>query len=97
MGDNLARVAFEAYAASTKWRTWDGRAIPGWDDLPRAVQLAWSEAALAVARGLGPKLDADHVEVRACLDAAMAALKDAPETPAASRALTLYAAVLEDA
>lgn len=93
---SLAQVAFEAYAESTKWRTFDGRPIPNWGDLPREVQLAWSEAALAVCRGLGPKLDAVHVKTRRALDAAAKIIGPMTETPEVSCFLTLYSSALED-
>lgn len=43
----LAQTAYEAYAAHTGGKTYDGRDMPAWDDL-RAIQHAWEAAARAV-------------------------------------------------
>ena len=45
----LAKVAYEAYGESTGHRTHDDRPMPSWDELGDRVQLAWIEAAGAVA------------------------------------------------
>ena len=44
---NIAQTAYEAYAAHTGGRAFDGRQMPAWDDLG-ATQHAWEAAAQAV-------------------------------------------------
>jgi hypothetical protein len=44
------QVAYEAYAASTGGKTFDGREMPTWDELPVRIQVAWGAAAKAVAK-----------------------------------------------
>jgi hypothetical protein len=39
------QAAFEAYAAHTDNKTFDGREIPRWEDLTIAVREAWERAA----------------------------------------------------
>ncbi|MDX3294598.1 hypothetical protein PV569_12870 [Streptomyces scabiei] len=45
----LARTAYAAYGNSTGHRNFMGHAMPDWDELTAAVQMAWIEAAGAVA------------------------------------------------
>lgn len=52
---NLARVAFEAYGASTGGKTWDGKPIPPFDVIRERtphVALAWEAAATAILKEL---------------------------------------------
>lgn len=43
MGDDYlyARMGYEGYAASTGGKTFDGRDMPKWDDLPERIRDAW--------------------------------------------------------
>lgn len=52
---HLARVAFEAYGASTGGKTWDGKPIPPFDVIRERtphVALAWEAAATAILKEL---------------------------------------------
>jgi hypothetical protein len=52
---NLARVAFEAYGASTGGKTWDGKPIPPFETIRERtphVALAWEAAATAILKEL---------------------------------------------
>lgn len=40
-----AQRAYEAYARSTGGKTFDGRDMPAWNDLPKRIQDAWTAAA----------------------------------------------------
>jgi len=44
----LGREGYEAYAKSTGGKTFDGRDMPLWSQLPQRIQDAWSEAARAI-------------------------------------------------
>lgn len=44
----IAKTAYEAYSKATENKTFDGREMPGWDDLSQPVRNAWSLAAEAV-------------------------------------------------
>jgi len=44
----LAKAAYAAYGEATGGRTYDGRLMPGWDDLGDTIQNAWAVAAHAV-------------------------------------------------
>ncbi len=48
---DLGQIAYEAYAKSTGGKTYDGRDMPKWDDLPEAIRTAWRAAADAVLVG----------------------------------------------
>lgn len=53
---DLARVAFEAYGASTGGKTWDGKPIPAFDDVRARtphVAAAWEAAVAAVLTAAG--------------------------------------------
>lgn len=45
---DLGRVGYEAYARATGGKTFDGRAMPTWGELPAGVSAAWAAAAEAV-------------------------------------------------
>jgi hypothetical protein len=49
---DVARAGYEAYGDWTEWRTWDGRDMPRWTDLPTRTQMAWVAAAGAITRKL---------------------------------------------
>lgn len=42
-----ARRGYEGYAASTGGKTFDGRQMPGWDELPDRIKEAWRAAIVA--------------------------------------------------
>lgn len=44
----LGSVGYEAYAQSTGGKTFDGRDMPRWSDLPERIQKAWNDASLAI-------------------------------------------------
>lgn len=46
----VARAGYEGYASWTGWKTFDGRDMPRWDDLPEHTQLAWVAAAGSIVR-----------------------------------------------
>lgn len=48
----LAQAAYAAYGDSTGGLNYQGRAMPDWDDLGDAIQVAWVAAAGAVERTL---------------------------------------------
>lgn len=43
------QIGYEAYAASTGGKTFDGRDMPRWDELPPRIVAAWEAAASAIA------------------------------------------------
>lgn len=45
---SLAQIGYEAYAAQTGGKTWDGREMPRWADLPKHTCDAWEAAAGAI-------------------------------------------------
>lgn len=53
--DTSARRAYEAYngagPSETAWKTWDGRPVPQWPDLPETIREKWRAAAIAGAGG----------------------------------------------
>ena len=50
MSADLGRVGYEAYAAFTRGKTYDGREMPAWQDLPDRTRRAWETAAGAIAQ-----------------------------------------------
>jgi hypothetical protein len=44
---HLGRIAYTAYAASTGGKTFDGRDMPQWIDVPMRIKDAWQAAAVA--------------------------------------------------
>lgn len=44
----FGRLGYDAYAQSTGGKTFDGRDMPKWDELPERIQTAWNAAADAV-------------------------------------------------
>lgn len=42
-----ARRAYEGYAAFTGGKTYDGRTMPAWDNLPSRIREAWRAAIVA--------------------------------------------------
>lgn len=47
--ETLAQTGYEAYAAQTGGKTFDGRDMPTWDALPDRIRAAWSAAAAEIA------------------------------------------------
>lgn len=46
---SLGQVAYEAYASARQWTTFDGGAMPPWDEQNSAIAAAWQQAAVAAA------------------------------------------------
>lgn len=48
----LAEMLFKSYndAGDHPWRTYDGKAVPRWEDLGPDVQAKWTAAAVCVLR-----------------------------------------------
>lgn len=46
------QIAYAAYAESTGGKTYDGRPMPLWDELPQRIRDAWTAAAEAVRTAL---------------------------------------------
>lgn len=46
----LAQGAYEAYGDLADWKTFDGRDMPQWGDLPDRTRTLWATASLAVRR-----------------------------------------------
>lgn len=42
------QVGYEAYAESTGGKTFDGRDMPKWDELPARIKTAWEYASEAI-------------------------------------------------
>jgi len=51
---SLAQVAYEAYSANTNGKTFDGRDMPKWSELPQHTLDAWAAAVAAVEAVLTP-------------------------------------------
>jgi hypothetical protein len=49
---DLGQVAYEAYAHTRGWRTFDGDPMPQWADQAPVLQDAWRDAANTVAATL---------------------------------------------
>lgn len=45
---SLGQIGYEAYAATTGGKTFDGRDMPLWSALPERIVNAWEGAALAI-------------------------------------------------
>lgn len=48
MEETFERLGYEAYAAFTGGKTFDGRDMPKWDDLPDRIKGAWYAAWRAI-------------------------------------------------
>lgn len=44
----LAKVGYESYAEKTGGKTFDGRQMPKWEELPSKIQEAWEAATHAI-------------------------------------------------
>lgn len=47
------KVGYEAYAAFTGGKTFDGRQMPTWEELPDRIRNAWRESAIAILNANG--------------------------------------------
>lgn len=45
---DLAKAAYEDYAALTDWKNFQGLSMPQWTDLPEQIQKAWCAASASV-------------------------------------------------
>jgi hypothetical protein len=45
---NLGKIGYQAYAASTGGKTFDGRDMPAYEDLPDRIKEAWGAAGNAI-------------------------------------------------
>jgi hypothetical protein len=52
------RAGYVAYAETTGGKTFDGREMPSWDELPGRIQEAWNAAAKAMAKEVYDSLKA---------------------------------------
>lgn len=48
--DEIARIAFEAYAKQVGGKTYDGKPIPGWNELGDNVRAGWRAAIEAIVK-----------------------------------------------
>lgn len=48
--ETIGQTAYEGYRRSTGGRTFDGRPMPLWEELPLAIQRAWQTAGDCVRR-----------------------------------------------
>ena len=46
---DFGKIAYEAYGTSTKWRTYNDKPMPKWEELTERIQVAWRAAAKTVA------------------------------------------------
>lgn len=46
--EHLARVGYEAYGNTTRWKNYQGLDMPTWGELAGRTQQAWTEAAAAI-------------------------------------------------
>lgn len=59
-----AKRGYEGYAKSTGGKTFDGRDMPTWDELPERIKEAWREAIAAAVDAPSPKETLTDVQVR---------------------------------
>lgn len=53
------RTGYEAYAKQTGGKTFDGRDMPTWDQLPDRIKDAWAAAAQGILEGVKPATPED--------------------------------------
>lgn len=58
----VARAGYEGYGNWTDWKTFDGRDMPRWDDLPDRTRLAWVAASGAIFKKIIHAGEVDHGE-----------------------------------
>jgi hypothetical protein len=46
--ETYGRAGYEAYGRSTGGKTFDGRDMPTWNELPQKIRTAWCDAAMAI-------------------------------------------------
>lgn len=51
----LGEVGYQAYATATGGKTFDGRDMPKWSELPQRIRDAWTAAAEAITVAWDPK------------------------------------------
>lgn len=56
--NEIGRIGYEAYANSTGGKTFDGRDMPKWEELPQRIRDAWHAAGGAYAQLPAPPTDA---------------------------------------
>lgn len=44
------QIAYEAYGQSRDWRTYDGKPMPQWNELPPEIVTAWEAASNAIVK-----------------------------------------------
>ncbi|HEU4408344.1 MAG TPA: hypothetical protein VFS43_23980 [Polyangiaceae bacterium] len=52
---DLAKIGYEAYGRHVGWKTFDGRDMPRWDELPDPTRDAWKAAAEAIEEAVPPQ------------------------------------------
>lgn len=50
--NELARLGYVAYAKNTDGKTYDGKDMPKWEDLPLRTVAAWEAAVMAIREGM---------------------------------------------
>ena len=61
--NECAKAAYAAYAQSTGGKTFDGRPMPAWADLPDQIKSAWQAGAAAAANAEAPTVDGKVVTI----------------------------------
>lgn len=77
--DGNAEAAYLGYAASTGGKTFDGRDMPGWQELPQRIRDAWAaavQAAFAAELASHPSDPSVKSSAQAILDLAEARVRD---------------------
>lgn len=70
--DELGRIAYAAYGATTDYKNYRGEPMPQWDDLPTVIRRAWGAAGTAIimaVTGVGPMTPVklvDPEDVKTC-------------------------------
>lgn len=61
----MAKLAYQAYGQSTDFKNYQGKPMPGWNDLGDGIQAAWVSAVNAVSDYLmgPPSLDELHTPI----------------------------------
>jgi hypothetical protein len=48
----LAQTGYDAYGKFREWKTYDGKPMLQWDELPLEIKMAWIAAAVAIVESL---------------------------------------------
>lgn len=51
----LAEAAYNAYGDNRRWKNFEDKPMPRWDELPEYIQIAWIAAVVAVRNILKPE------------------------------------------